>query len=150
MLLNLIRENPGIRYRELSLLTGLCNCVLSYHLKKIEKSKKVIATRENRRITRYFSVYVSAEEASFVGYFRNCSTRQIILTSILKHNNGCSFKELVQYTNKAPSTVLWHLKRLKRSKIISIQKNRQKHFLYVLNDTEFAQIFYQNIHTVEY
>jgi hypothetical protein len=59
IILNLIIKNPGIRYRELLLLTGLCNGVLSYHIKKIEKSKKLIVIRENRRITRYFSVYVS-------------------------------------------------------------------------------------------
>jgi hypothetical protein len=39
-LLRLIEENPGIRYRDLSKLTGLCNGVLSYNLGKIERSKK--------------------------------------------------------------------------------------------------------------
>ena len=42
IILNLVIKNPGIRYRELLLLTGLCNGVLSYHINKIEKSKKLL------------------------------------------------------------------------------------------------------------
>jgi DNA-binding transcriptional ArsR family regulator len=72
--------------------------------------------RENRRVTRYFSVYASTEEISFMACFRNCNTRQIILKSLLKCTNGCSFRELVHYTNKSPSTVFWHLKKLKEAK----------------------------------
>jgi DNA-binding transcriptional ArsR family regulator len=87
--------------------------------------------RENRRVTRYFSVYASTEEISFMACFRNCNTRQIILKSLLKCTNGCSFRELVHYTNKSPSTVFWHLKKLKEAKIISSRKNTQRrHFVY--------------------
>jgi DNA-binding transcriptional ArsR family regulator len=147
IILNIIIKNPGIRYRELLLLTGLCNGVLSYHINKIEKSKKVIVMRENRRVTRYFSVYASAEEILLIRWFRNCNTRQIILKSLLKHNNGCSFRELVHYTNKSPSTVFWHLKRLKEAKIISSRKDTPRYFVYyLLYGTVFTTDIYQNLH----
>ncbi|MFL6343106.1 MAG: winged helix-turn-helix transcriptional regulator [Nitrososphaeraceae archaeon] len=36
-----MNKHPGVRYRELLRLTGFSNGLLSFHLKKLEKSKIV-------------------------------------------------------------------------------------------------------------
>ncbi|MFZ0510562.1 MAG: winged helix-turn-helix transcriptional regulator [Candidatus Nitrosopolaris sp.] len=113
-ILNLIVENPGIRYRELLRLTDLSNGVLAYHLKEIEKSKPILVVRQNKKTTRYYSSDIPFEEISIIGQIRH-STRRRILTFILKRK-VCTFDSIVEHANKAPSTVFWHLKALLEAK----------------------------------
>jgi predicted transcriptional regulator len=115
-----INENQGIRYRELLRLADLSNGVLTYHLTLLEKSDQIKVERNiQRRTTRYYTNGISAEETGVIGYTRHGATRQIILF-ILEHD-PCSFNDIVEYTKKAPSTISWHLKRLKEAGIISVQ-----------------------------
>jgi hypothetical protein len=48
-----VNEIPGIRYRELLRMTGLSNGVLSYHLRSLDNSGKILVNRVNNRVTRY-------------------------------------------------------------------------------------------------
>ena len=121
-LIQYIGGQPGIRYRELLRLSGLTNGVLSYHITNLEKSGRIIADRSiNSKITRYYPNNIPIEEASIIGNIRNNAARQIILF-ILDHDS-CTFNEIIEYTKKAPSTVSWHIKRLKDSGIISVLYN---------------------------
>jgi predicted transcriptional regulator len=49
-----IKKHPGIRYRQLLRLTGLSNGRMSFHLKKLNKSKLVKAKRLASNKTRYY------------------------------------------------------------------------------------------------
>src|SRR5918912_769695 len=121
-LIRYINGQPGIRYRELLRLSGLSNGVLTYHITNLEKSGRIIADRTiNSKITRYYSNNIPIEETDIIGHIRNNAARQIILF-ILDHDS-CTFNEIVEYTKKAPSTISWHLKRLKDSGIISVFYN---------------------------
>jgi predicted transcriptional regulator len=118
-LLKCINEHPGIRYRELSRLTELSNGVLTYHLSFLDKMHKLkIDRNNNNKITRYYPNNIPIEETSIIGYIRNNTARQIILF-ILQHDS-CTFNEIIECTKKAPSTISWHLKRLKDAGIISV------------------------------
>jgi DNA-binding transcriptional ArsR family regulator len=49
----------------------------------------------------------------------------------------CTFNEIIEYTKKAPSTISWHLKRLKDAGIISILYNTGRcQRLYKVRDFE--------------
>ena len=61
-----INEYPGIRYRELFRLTGLSNGVLSFHLKKLRKSKKVNAKKLGYKVTRYYPKAVKANGSNIL------------------------------------------------------------------------------------
>ena len=63
-----VNEIPGIRYRELLRMTGLSNGVLSYHLRSLDNSGKILVNRVNNRVTRYFSYDVSSKESYVLGY----------------------------------------------------------------------------------
>jgi DNA-binding transcriptional ArsR family regulator len=56
---------------------------------------------------------------------------------ILEHDS-CTFNEIIEYTKKAPSTISWHLKRLKDAGIISVLYNtsRCQQRLYKVRDFE--------------
>ena len=134
-LIKYINAQPGIRYRELLRLSTLSNGVLTYHITNLEKSGRIIADRNNnKKVTRYYPNNIPFEETDIIGHIRNNATRQIILF-ILDHNL-CTFSEIIEYTKKAPSTISWHLKRLKDSGIISVFYNTGHHQLYTVRDFE--------------
>jgi predicted transcriptional regulator len=132
-----INAQPGIRYRELLRLSGLSNGVLTYHIANLEKSGRIIADRSiNNKITRYYPNNIPIEETDIIGHIRNNAARQIILF-ILEHDS-CTFNEIIEYTKKAPSTISWHLKRLRDSGIISVFYNHTSRCqqLYKIRDFE--------------
>jgi predicted transcriptional regulator len=134
-LIRYINRQPGIRYRELLRLSGLSNGVLTYHITNLEKSGRIIADRSiNNKITRYYPNNIPIEQTDVIGHIRNNAARQIILF-ILEHDS-CTFNEIIEHTKKAPSTISWHLKRLRDSGIISVIYNTGHHQLYKVRDFE--------------
>lgn len=141
VILENIYKTPGIRYKELLRLTRLKNGVLSYHLTILERLNKIRIDRYNNRVTRYYIINIPKEESDIIGCFRNKVTRKMAIF-ILQHDL-CIFNEIVDHMNKAPSTVSWHLKRLRDAGIISIISG-EKHQLYRVVDREtIANILYK-------
>jgi predicted transcriptional regulator len=136
-LIKFINTQPGIRYRELLRLSGLSNGVLTYHITNLEKSGRIIADRSiNTKITRYYPDNIPIEDADIIGHIRNNVARQIVL--FILDRDSCTFNEIIEYTKKAPSTISWHLKRLKESGIVSVIHNtgRCQQRLYKVRDFE--------------
>ena len=141
VILECIYNTPGIRYKELLRLTRLKNGVLSYHLTILEKLNKIRIDRHNKRVTRYYIVNIPKEESDIIGCFRNIVTRKITIF-ILQHDL-CTFNEIVDHINKAPSTVSWHLKRLRDAGILLIIYG-ENHQLYRVADGDIiANILYK-------
>ena len=127
-LLKCIGQNPGIRYRELLRETDSSNGVLSYHLSNLERSEHIRADRK-KGVTRYYPIHISSHVSKIIGHIKHPTSRQLL--SLLVQNGPCRLDELVQLTNKAPSTLSWHIKRLLESGVIerkhcvsSIDSNR--------------------------
>ena len=140
-LLRYINGNPGIRYRELLRLSNLTNGVLAYHLALLEKSDRIQVDRnENKKMTRYYSNNIPIEETNIIGYIRQDATRQII--SFILENNLCTFDEVIEHTKKAPSTISWHLKRLKEAGIVSVQHG-QYHLYHVTDRQMVAEVLHK-------
>ena len=118
LILNHIKNSPGIRYRELLRLSGLTNGALEYHIKILEKTQRIKVNRIHGRRPRYFLLGMEAQEACIMGHIRNKSSRGIVLF-IFEHDM-CTFGEILEHMKKAPSTLSWHLKRLTESEIVSI------------------------------
>jgi predicted transcriptional regulator len=129
-----IDENPGIRYRELIRLARTTNGVLSYHLGKLEKSGEIRIERlSNNRVTRYFVVDIPKKDSDIIGCFRSKVIRNIVYF-VLK-NEFCSFNEIVDHIDRAPSTIFWHIKKLKEAGILNTNYGND-HFLYSIADKE--------------
>jgi predicted transcriptional regulator len=125
LLLRNIEQNPGIRYRELLRRTGLANGVLSYHLSALEKSD-VIKVHRQPRTTRYYPVTVSDKEYNVLKFVRHKPVRQIMI--FLLERDLCTFNEIVDHMQKAPSTVSLHLRRLREGGMISIRHGEYQHY----------------------
>ena len=127
-----IVKNPGVRYRELLRLTGLANGVLSYHLKILEESRRIKVDRKGIRMTRYYPKNIKTKEFHIIAFTRNSTSRQII--QLLLKQGHSTFKDIVKHTNKVPSTISWHLKRLENVKIISV--SHKKLYVYRIRNKE--------------
>src|SRR5215475_10176300 len=92
-LLKHIEEYPGLRYRQLLRVTNIVNGVLSYHLKRLEKSNQIRVNRSKSKETRYYPIDTSDEEFDIIGYMRNEPSSRII--SYLLEHRSCSFNEIV-------------------------------------------------------
>jgi predicted transcriptional regulator len=125
-IIQFVNESPGIRYRELLRITGVSNGVLSYHLNLLDNSGRVRVHRSNNRTTRYFSHDVSTVESNSVGLLRQNTARKIIL--YLFESGPCRFNDIVNYTKKVPSTVSWHLSRLKDADIIKVRRQNELNY----------------------
>jgi len=115
-----VNEIPGIRYRELLRITGISNGVLSYHLNLLDNSGKIRVNRLNNRVTRYFSYDVSLYETYVIGLLRQETSRKIIMYILEK--GTCGFNDIIIHTRKVPSTISWHMARLKAANIVKVRK----------------------------
>ncbi|MGB9169440.1 MAG: winged helix-turn-helix transcriptional regulator [Nitrososphaeraceae archaeon] len=134
-IIHFIIKFPGVRYRELMRLTGLSNGVLTYHLNKLDHSGKVKIDRINNRVTRYYSSDISDEESKILAVLRPKSTRSVLM--FISDHDQCSFNEIVDYINKVPSTVSWHLMRLKESDMIRIRRQKDYNIYELSIDKSF-------------
>jgi predicted transcriptional regulator len=125
-IIQFVNDFPGVRYRELLRMTGVSNGVLSYHLNLLDNSGKVRVHRVNNRVTRYFSHDVSSVESNIIGLLRQNTTRKIII--YILENGPCGFNDIVNHTKKVPSTVSWHLTRLKDANIINVRKQNELNY----------------------
>lgn len=132
-LLKHIKENPGIRYRELLRLTGWANGVLAYHLSMLERANVIKVDRQSR-MTRYYPLNTPDNESSILKFVRHEPIRLIVL--FILENDMCTFNEIVEHVRKAPSTVSSHLKRLREANIISVRYGEYQ--LYKLTDKELV------------
>ena len=127
-----IIKNPGIRYRVLIRLVGVSNGVLTYHLGMLEKFGEIRVERmSNKRVTRYFTVNIPKEDSNIISCFKSKVIRSIVFFVI--NNDLCTFNEIVNHIGKAPSTISWHVKKLREAGILRIIHGNDR-ILYSLTD----------------
>lgn len=122
--LELILRYPGVRYRQLQRFTGLPNGSLSYILKKLESSRRIIVNRVSNA-TAYYPKSIRITELRLIENLRNNIDRGI--AQYLLDQGQSTFYDIVNHSKRAPSTISWHLNRLKdRKQITSIRYHHGK------------------------
>jgi predicted transcriptional regulator len=137
-LLNYIKINPGIRYRELLRLSGFGNGVVTYHLFMLENKGKIRVHRIRNKITRYYLSQIPIKDTRMLSILKNKMARQLVI-HILTHDM-CSFSSIVECSGKAPSTISWHLNRLRETGIISVQSAERSQLYTLVNSIEVKKI----------
>jgi predicted transcriptional regulator len=131
-LVEIIKKNPGVKFREIMRFSGMKNGVLSHHLTKLEQDGIVQVKREPRQ-TRFFPLHISDNESKIIKALRRQTPKDIIEALIL--NEKLAFKAIVKEANKSPSTVSLYLSQLVKDGIVIIQTiNRKK--MYMLADKQ--------------
>ncbi len=126
MILKIIKDNPGVRYRELLRSLGTINGVLSYHLYMLEYNEAIRVERKGG-ITRYYPRDIDEREARVLGMLRIPMVRRIV--ELMLANGRCSLDDIASHVNRSKSTILWYMKRLTDEDIVVKDGN-----LYCLKD----------------
>ena len=134
ILLDHINSSPGIRYSELKRETSMADGRLEYHLKILEDLRQIKVSRyPTRKSTRYYTSSKSSDELRIIEYVQRTGPREIV--QLLLHQDVCYFTDIVQNTKRVPSTVSYHLSRLKMGGVITQSKNG-KHKTYRLKNKD--------------
>jgi predicted transcriptional regulator len=137
-----INNMPGIRYRELSRLTGLSNGTVAYHLSRLKKSFQIRVDRQKeKRTTRYYSINILAQESDILRQLRNEVSRQIV--KLIFEHDLCTFNEIVEHLKKASSSTSWHLKRLKEAGIVSVNYVDGYQLCSIMNPELISDVLYK-------
>ena len=133
-----IKRQPGIRYRHLLRISGLANGALSFHLKKLKKSRIIKAKKLGYNTTRYYPTAVKTIESDILDHLLNSTQRKIIL--FLLEHSYCRFKEIANCIDRAPSTTSYQLQRLEHAGIISVwREDKNNHFYRLKNKSRIVK-----------
>jgi predicted transcriptional regulator len=130
-LLKLVRQNPGVHYRELLRVSGLGYGTLERQLALLERLSLLRAHRAGG-FTRYYNSDVSKTDIELLYYLKQRPYREIIRLLLDDASEGYTFQEIVQMIGKAPSTVSIQLGRLIDHKVVSFDEKRG----YIVNNKQ--------------
>jgi predicted transcriptional regulator len=135
--LNLINQNPGIRYLELKSLTGFNNGVVSHYLRQLE-SNGLIKSVRTPRVSCFYHSSVSELSQKIFRRSRQITPQRIILALIQKNH---SFLSLVNEVKKSPSTVSTYTTKLIHDDIVAISYDNSKK-IFKINPKIYDQLIY--------
>ena len=129
-IIDIVKKNPGIKFREIMRESGLKNGVLSYHTRKLEENGSVKINRKSGE-TRFYPLCVTDAESNLITSLRRDTQRHILLS--LLDGESLTFNEIVQKVKKAPSTVSTFLGKLVDDDIVGIKIMELKKIYFLRN-----------------
>ena len=130
--LKLVRQNPGVHYRELWRASGLGYGTLERQLALLERLHLLKVHRAGG-FTRYYNPDVPKTDIELLCYLRQRAYREIIRLLLDDASDAFTFQEIAQMIGKAPSTVSVQLGRLIDHKLVSFDKKRG---YYIVNNKQ--------------
>ena len=116
IVLDIVENNPGIRFNEIMRISNIRNGTLSHYVKKLLDEDSIKLER-SPRVTRLYPAGIGKEEAKICKYLTMPSQKMIILF-LLKKENATSV-EIREFVKKSPSVISVNLNELFRAKIIN-------------------------------
>ncbi len=143
-LLNFIKANPGLHFRELLRKMSVARGTLDYHVRVMVSEGLLKAVPEKGRI-HYFSAdsRYSAEEETLIVAMENDSLRGIITRIYLKQ--GARTDELAEESGLSKATVYKHVKHLETLGIVRSERTGRS-VRYTLTDN-YSRILMERAHT---
>jgi len=114
-ILQIVQDNPGIRFNEIMRISNIRNGTLSHYVKKLEDEASIELER-SPRVTRLYPAGIGSQEAKICKYLTINSQRKLIMF-LLKKKTATSV-EIREFLKKSPSVVSVNLNELFREKII--------------------------------
>ena len=113
--LEIVQNNPGIRFNEIMRMSNIINGTLSHYVKKLEDEKNIQLER-TPRVTRLYPKGISKKEATICKYLTMNSHKKMIL--FLMKKKTATSQEIREFVNKSPSVISVNLNELFREKIV--------------------------------
>jgi len=126
-IMQVIKDNPGIHFREIHRATALAMGELEYHLGVLEKMEIVTRTKTNK-YSRYYPAYeLGTEDKKIMGVLRQEMLRDILLFLISTDN--ASHGDVAKEFKLIKSTASFYLEKLVKSELVQKRKEgRRVHY----------------------
>ncbi len=135
---DIIKKFAGCHFREIERISKLSTGTVKYHLDYLANRGLIDLIKEGNN-SRYFPRYFNSENKRLMSLLRQKSIRKILLFMLI-HNN-CNHEQVVKYVKLSPSTVSWHLKKLKESNVVGfIRTGRKTYYNILINKEEIINL----------
>lgn len=121
-----IKNNPGIRFRELMKAMKITNGVMSYYIQKLEKTG-VVNTERTSGVLRLFSESIEISDMNMIKFLRISTPKKIIV--VLLEKDLLTFKQITEKIQMSPSTTSFYLTKLVNTGILSISNAFPRRYL---------------------
>ena len=135
---NLIKKYEGCHFRDLERKSKFPASTLKYHLDYLSKNELILEEKDRNNI-RYFSKEFNTDDKELLMLLRQNSIRNILI--FLLTNNNCNHEDIVKFLKLSPSTVSWHLKKLKIKNVVSsIKEGKNTKYKLVINKQQIINL----------
>jgi predicted transcriptional regulator len=125
-LIDIIKNKPGIHFREIFREADIAMGELEYHLHVLEKME-IVSKKVNTYYTRYYPAYeLGVEDKNIMSFLRQEKLRDILLYLISEENP--SHKDITQEFGLLKSTTSFYLNKLLKKGIIEKEKSGRNVF----------------------
>lgn len=122
-----VKQDPGVSTHELSQRVQFGWSTLSYHLRVLEKTGKVVSVRDGR-YKRFFDresgLYANGRKLALAA-LRNATTRRV--AQAIRIGPGTTQKQLSSDFGLTPSSIHWHVQRLQEAQLL--ERRRDGHWV---------------------
>ena len=116
---NLIKENPGLHLSKIAETLGMRISLVEYHLIFLIRNQIVIAVKESGYLRFYVKGRVGFQDKKILSLLRQNIPLRIVLYML--KNSECKHKDICFNIEAAPSTISYHLKKLVKCGLLSVQ-----------------------------
>lgn len=128
-----IQKYPGSHLREIERITKIPYSTLKYHLNYLNKHNLIIEKQEKGN-NKYYSKTIKSDDINIIGLLKQKNIRKILIY-LVSYKEG-SYKELENFTNLAPSTIIWYIKKLLNKEIVEKIHKEKKLIYKIKSDKE--------------
>ena len=116
VVLDIVKQNPGIRFNEIMRISNIRNGTLSHYVKKLLDEDSIQLER-TPRVTRLYPTGIDENKAKICKYLTMPSQKKLIL--FLLENKIATSIQIRNFLEKSPSVISVNLNELFRAKIIN-------------------------------
>ncbi|AJF59563.1 MAG: winged helix-turn-helix transcriptional regulator [Candidatus Diapherotrites archaeon] len=133
----LLKESPGLHFREIQRRTGMATGSLQYHLDYLQR-RHLVKQVKDTKFTRFYLIREGFEEEKEMSLLRQGSLRKIVLF-LLTHKKGNN-RQISKAIGLSPSTTSWHLNRLFSEGLVQKKKRGRKTFFSLVDPERVARL----------
>jgi predicted transcriptional regulator len=116
-ILDLIKESPGVHFREISRRLDVPMGVVEYHIHHLVRSDTIVAKKEGRYRRYYAEGKHGSKEKKALAYLRKEVPRNIIIH--LMTHPGCRHRDIKEALRLTGSTLTFHLQKLVKDGVVT-------------------------------